>query len=122
MPASARGPAARTFTEQQLGGPCDEYDSNPVCQVTATVLAQGNGDRVGLIIMNLGANTVYVSLNPNPSATNGIMLPPNGGVIGMSVRDDFTLPSRQWNGIALVGVSQMYILEVVRSIYTPGGE
>jgi hypothetical protein len=108
------GPAARAFTEAQLGGPCNDFESSPVIPTTVGVLAIGNGDRVGLVIMNLSANTLYIGLSPTVSTTNGILLSPNGGVFGVSVRDDFTLPSRQWYGISVGGSAQCYVLEVVR--------
>lgn len=106
--------AALQFTQEELGGPCTENESYPVCQTTSTVIAQGNGDRVGLIVMNLGSNPINLSLQGIPSATGGILLAGNGGVLGMTVRDDFTLPARQWNAIATGGTSQMYVLEIIR--------
>lgn len=112
-PSIALG-AALEFTQEELGGPCTENESFPVCQTTSTSLVNGNGDRVGLIIINLGANTVNVSVSSSVTANTGITLPPAGGSISMTVRDDFTLPSRNWWGIATGGTSQVYVLEIAR--------
>ena len=113
--------AALLFTEQELGGPCVENESNPVCGISATSLINGSGDRVGLVIVNLGSNPVYVAMNAGVSSTNGILLAANGGLITMNVRDDFTIPSRQWWGLATGGTSQLYILALERFSYTPTG-
>lgn len=109
--------AALQFTEQELGGPCVEYETYPTCQTSPMSLVHGSGDRVGLIIINLGLNPVNIGLFASITATNGILLAPQGGLVSMTVRDDFTLPSREWWGIATGGTSQLYILEVVRFTY-----
>lgn len=114
--------AARRFTEEELGGPCTEVESNPLAVTTAGIQAAiGNGDRVGLFIMNLGTNPVFVGLNRGVSASNGILLPPSGGFVSQSVRDDFTLPSREWSAISTGGSSQLYVLEIVRFISNEEG-
>ena len=108
--------AARAFTEAQLGGPIVETDSNPTAQTAATILIQSNGDRVGLVVINLGVNDVYLALNSGVSNTNGIKLNKQGGNVAMNVRDDFTLPSRAWYAIGDGGTSQVYVLELLRDI------
>lgn len=115
MPNIAKG-AARAFTEAQLGGPIVETDSNPTAQTAATILIQSNGDRVGLVVINLGINDVYLALNSGVSNTNGIKLNKQGGNVAMNVRDDFTLPSRAWYAIGDGGTSQVYVLELLRDI------
>jgi len=107
--------AALLFTEQELGGPCTEVESNPLVLSTApSVIAAGNGDRVGLIIMNLGPQNAYVGLVNNVSSTTGIFLPSGGGSISLTVRDDFTLPARSWSAIGNGGSTQLYVLEIIR--------
>lgn len=114
--------AARASAESLLGGPCDELESNPTIATTVGVAIDGNGDRVGLVFVNLGANPVYVSLNSGVGSTNGILLGQTGGSISMTVRDDFTLPSRRWYGISTGGNSAIYVLELIRRITTPAAE
>lgn len=106
--------AALQYAELQLGGPLVENDTNPTCGTSATVLIDGSGDRVGLVIVNLGANNVYISTDSNVSTTNGILLSANGGNISMDVVRDFTFPSRRWWGIASGGTSACFVLELVR--------
>lgn len=114
-------PAALLFTQQELGGPVVENESYPVANTTEATAINGAGDRVGLLMFNLGSNPVYVGLTSAVSATAGVLLAANGGFIAMNVRDDFTLPSRQWNCISTGGTSQMYVLELLRFTTTQAG-
>jgi hypothetical protein len=114
MTPTIRKGAALEFTEAALGGPLVENDSFPAVATTLGVLIDGAGDRVGLIIVNTGANDIFVSINSNVSAANGIRLAANGGNITQNVRDDFTLPARRWYAIATGGASTAYVLELVR--------
>jgi len=107
--------AALLFTEQELGGPCLENENFfTVTNLAQQIIVQGNGDRVGLVIMNLSANNVYVGLSGNITSSNGIALLGSGASISMTVRDDFTLPTRQWTATSLGGVSFIYVLEIIR--------
>jgi len=106
--------AALQFTEDQLGGPCVENESAPTALTTGPISINGAGDRVALLVMNLGSNNVYMALSSAVSSTTGILLAPNGGLVAFAVRDDFTLPSRAWWLIATVGSSQLYVLELMR--------
>lgn len=105
---------ALRFTELQLGGPCTENESVPIALTSPTLLVNGNGDRVGLLMMNLGSNNAFVTIGPTPSSTSGILLAANGGFITLNVRDDFTLCTRNWYGIANSSGVQIYVLEIVR--------
>lgn len=108
--------AARWWTENQFGGPTRENETNPLIGTTATRVIGNNPDRVGLIIVNLGANDVYIALNNSVSTTNGIKLPAAGGNVTMTVRDDFTLPAREWDGIGNGGTSLLYVLEEIQDL------
>lgn len=114
MPVKYSTSAALLFTEQELGGPCVENESYPVISNSASVIAQGNGDRVGLLIMNLSVNNINVSTQGNVTANSGILLPAAGGYLSINVRDDFTLPSREWSGIGTGLSCQLYVLEIIR--------
>jgi hypothetical protein len=121
MPTRTTG-AARFYVEQQLGSPTREKESNPNIQITATTVVQSNPDRIGLIMVNMGVNDVFIGLTNSVSATNGIRIVANGGNVTMTVRDDFTLPAREWDGLASGGTSLMYVLEEVADINLPPEE
>lgn len=107
--------AALLFTEQELGGPCTEIESLIVVPTTpGIVLAGGNGDRVGLIIMNLGGNDIFLSLQGVASSSNGMRITNTGGSVSLTVRDDFTLTSRQWSACTSGSTSLVYVLEIIR--------
>jgi hypothetical protein len=113
---------ARHATEKALGGPTRENETNPTIQTTATMLVAANPDRVGLVIINLGTNDVYMALNNGVSTSNGVKLSAGGGNVSLNVNDDFTLVAREWDAIANGGTSAVYVLEILSDIYTPAGE
>jgi|SRR6266849_2381440 len=113
--------AALAFAQQTLGGPLVENDSNPTIGATIGSIAQGNGDRVALIIVNLGIQDLFVSIDANVSSTNGIKVSASGGSVTMEVLEDYTLPSRQWWGIAPGGNTNVFVLELVRFSLAPTG-
>lgn len=106
--------AALLFTEQELGGPCLEQESIVTVTTQIAQAINGNGDRVGLLMINLGTNQINIGLTSALSSTQGILLPAAGGFFSMTVRDDFTLPSRAWFALAQIGSSTLYVLEVIR--------
>ena len=106
--------AARQYTQDLLGGACVENESSPSANTTVSVAVDGNGDRVGLLIVNLSANIVYIGLSSATSASDGIELAGGGGLAAFNVREDFTLTSRRWYCIAPAGASQLYVLEINR--------
>lgn len=111
--------AALLFTEQELGGPCVENESQVNVAATVTQLCLGAGDRVGLVFINIGTQDVYIALSASVASFNGIFLSANGGSVSLTVRDDFTLTSRAWYAVANGGMGSVYVLEVVRFRATP---
>lgn len=114
--------AARAFTDLALGGPTSDQDSTFTVQTTSGVVLQGNPDRVGLLIINNGANDVFLGLTSGVAVNGGMKLPALGGNFICDVRDDFTLPSRTFYGIANGGTASIYILEILRISYTAKAE
>lgn len=108
--------AARDYLEKKFGGRFTELESSPALAATAAAITGNNPDRLGLLIVNLGANTGYFGLRPNVSASNGFALAANGGSVSLSVDEDFTLVTRELFGIGPGGASQLYVLELVRDI------
>ena len=111
--------AARAYTEIELGGPCNEVESNPTVSTTVSQIVGGNGDRVGLLIINMGSNQIEMGLTPSVSTTNAIPLPGGGGFFQVNVNDDFTLPTRAFFAIADAGTTTLYVLEIVRISLSP---
>lgn len=113
--------AARAYAEKIFGGPIIEQESNPTIPTTGAVVIDGNGDRVGLLIVNVGANTLYIGTQSNVSSSNGIQLASGGGSAAFDVTQDFTLPSRRFYGTTTNGSSAVYVLEILRVALTQPG-
>lgn len=106
--------AAAQFTAAQLGGPTSEKETVVATGATPVTACGNDPDRVGLVIINLGANTVYAALAGNPSASLGIILNSNGGSLTLNVRDDYSLSTREWSVSSPAGASSVYVLELRR--------
>lgn len=107
--------AALEYAKKTLGGPLVENESVVSVDVTPVTIAKGNGDRVALVIVNLGPVNVFVVMTGTPSAARGIQLAANGGNMSMTVIYDFTLPTREFNAAASAGgPANVYVLELSR--------
>jgi len=110
--------AALQYAEIEFGGPVAETDSTVSVATTATKLVGSNPDRVMLLLVNLGATPVNVAPANDPSSAKGITLSQNGGSMVTIVRDDGTLPTREWYGIATSAAANVYVVELSRFALT----
>lgn len=106
--------AAQSFIEGEFGGPTTEKETTLATSATFKSSCANDPDRVGLVIINLGIQAVYLGLDATVSATKGIFLAASGGSVSMNVRDDFTLSTREWFVISPSGASSIYVLETRR--------
>ncbi len=92
------------------------YRKNPLvsqCAVARTKLLSNNPNRVAFVMVNLGANDVYIGFDVETSNTSGILLASAGGGISLNYRYEFDLVASEVHGVATAGASNMYILEIV---------
>ena len=115
MPSTLYGAAAEFLRERYKGELTEDETSVTVGTAVSTVIGS-NPDRLGLLILNLSANTVYVSIENSVSATNGIRLGANGGSVALNVTDDGMIQTRTWYGLATGAGSSVYVLDLTRFI------
>lgn len=115
MPSTLYGAAAEFLRDRYKGELSEEETSATVGTGVSTVI-EGDADRLGLLLLNLSANTVYVSINNDVSSTNGIRLGANGGSVALNVTDDGMTQTRTWYGLATGAGSAVYVLELKRFI------
>jgi len=92
------------------------YRVNPeVSQVALTVtkIVSTNPNRLGLVIVNSGANRIYLSPLNTVAVGAGIVLVPTGGAISFKWDHDFELVTSEFYGIADGAVSNIQCIEVV---------
>jgi len=78
---------------------------------TVTQIVHGNPDRLSIIVVNLGANDVYVAFDREVSTTRGILLTANGGFLSMNVDEDMELVGYPIYGVTAAGTSRVYVHE-----------
>lgn len=115
MPSTLYGAAAEFLRERYKGELTEDETSVSVGTAVSTIIG-GNADRLGLLILNLSNNTVFVSIDNSVSATNGIRLGANGGSVALNVTDDGMIQTRTWYGLATGAGSSVYVLDLTRFI------
>lgn len=91
------------------------YRVNPeVSQVAVTVtkIVSTNPNRLGLLIVNSGANRIYLSPLNTVAVGAGLVLVPTGGAASFKWDIDFELVTSEFYGIADGGVSNTTVIEV----------
>lgn len=80
---------------------------------TVTSVLPNNPNRVGLSFHNLGSTNIYLYLENNPSANQGILIAGGGGVVAFDWRVDMSLISHEWYAIAPSGATNLQVVETV---------
>lgn len=107
--------AALEFLESRFNGALEVMEDDVTTGATNVLAISGDADRVSLTFANLGANPVFIGPRPNISATHGLRLGANGGMVSMNVEEDSLLASIGWYAISPAGASSLYVLIVRRS-------
>ena len=84
--------------------------------VASGVAFKKNPNRIMCIIVNLSTNIVYAAYDGAVSATHGIRLNANGGLLSSSIKDDAALTQEELHIIADGANSALFGLEVVEVV------
>lgn len=121
-PASAsQYGAALSIIQKQYGWILREVESVPNVALTPTLIAPQNGDRVGLVIANLGSSNLIIDISSSVSINQGIQLNSSGGVVSFNLRDDMTLTAHEWWAIQATVAQNCFVLELIGVRPLPGG-
>ena len=97
------GTASDEYLRETYGGLFEEATVNKAVTAANVSIGGGNPECVSVTFVNTGANPAYLWLDNTVSAANGILLAANGGFLSLTVRDDMTLPTRDWHAVAPSG-------------------
>jgi hypothetical protein len=97
-----------------------EYNAGILLEVENTVATaaapapavNNDADSMALVFVNFGTFDIFLTLAQNAPAGSGIKVVANGGEVSLTVRDDFTLPSRGWFAASPGGASSLYTLRL----------
>lgn len=118
MPGRLYG-AAADFIAKKYDGGMAETETSEAVGVTAAQVIGNDPERVFVLLVNLSANTIYVSFDTNVSTTNGILLAANGGSLEMDVESDLIFPIRALYALAAGAGSMLYVLTMRRDFQLP---
>lgn len=112
----------KQLIEQQFGVQTDTSIVSVSVGTTAIQLAPNNPNRVGLVIMNLSGNDVYISPFSGVSSTNGLKLATSGGSITLNWQYDLTFCGYGFQAVASGANSSVLVLEVFTISQAAAGE
>lgn len=110
MPSKVQ--TAQELIEAQFGVKVDVSLVSVTVGTSQVAIVGNNPNRVGLVIMNLSGNDVYVSPFSGVSTTNGLKLATSGGNITLNWQFDLTLCTYGFNAIANTGSNAVMVMEV----------
>lgn len=108
--------AAAEYLRNRFKGEISEVEIPVTIGTAVGTVIDSDPDRLGLLIVNLSANTVFIGIENNISATNAIRLGPSGGSISFNVEDDGMILTRTFYGLATGAGSPVYTLSMSRFI------
>lgn len=113
------------FLRDRFGGDFEQADGTVSVATGGTQLTQNDPECVALTFVNNGTDTVWLTPNNSAAADVGLQLLP-GGSVSLTVRDDATLPTREWWGAANSSTQSVYYLKIRRYVTVsqagaPGG-
>jgi len=100
---------------QERFGVKTTYRENPKVStvgVTAVQIVSYNPNRLGLVVINLSTNNMYVSPWLDVSSTKGILLAPLGGSLSLIWDEDYEFTANEFYAVAAAAASAIYCLEV----------
>ena len=80
---------------------------------SAVRIAPSNPNRLTLLVINLSANSLYISPDAIVSSSNGIYISPNGGSLVLQWDKDFSLTSEEFYAVAGGASSTIFVLELL---------
>ena len=92
--------AVAEFLAREFGGLCIDNMTTVNVGIAAVFLTQFDPERVALVLINNGAADVYIRPHVPPAVGNGIRLGATGGMVAMSVRDDYIMQALDWQAIS----------------------
>lgn len=75
------------------------------------LVARDDSSRIALIIVNLGTDTVFIRPRGDAAPEFGFRLSANGGFMSLNIDDDFSLVTKDFNGIAPAGAPEIWVQE-----------
>jgi hypothetical protein len=100
------------WLQKEFGGAFQELETFPATAVGNTSVVGNDPNSAALLFVNIGAQDVILKLRQDLPVATGIRLGANGGGTVMTIRDDMTLPTREWFAASPGGASQLYILRL----------
>ena len=90
-----------------------ETETAVAVAITATRILQANPNRLGLMIVNVGAANISISTRKDVTLTTGVYIQSGGGNISYKWNEDFEHMANEFWAIGDGGVSSVHIVEIL---------
>jgi len=114
---------ARTFAQAKYGISTNTVENSVTVSTTPVRVLINNPNRLSAILSNIGSENVFISTNSSVTATSGIQLPADGGVMSTNYYEDFDQVTRNLYAIAASGSTTIHVIEsesLAHNIDRPG--
>lgn len=104
--------ALHRYVEKKFGMATRAYAiTDPVsCLTTLTQILKNNPDRLGYLIVNLGATAMYVAWDREVGADHGVYIAPGGGSFALTADEDGELVGYELYGIAITSANDIFTM------------
>lgn len=99
--------------EAELGVNVHTRDNVTAIGTSELQVLSNNPNRVGLTLINLSNDTIYVGLDNMVSADRGIRLAANGGSVSFNWQYDMSLIAHEWHAVSTAAGNNLYVLELI---------
>jgi hypothetical protein len=108
--------AALDWVSKEYDGLIQETESTAATAAASALMLKNDPDALAVTFVNFGGFDIFLALAQNAPANSGIRLTANGGSASLNVRDDGTLPAREWYAASPGGASSLYALRLRRDV------
>jgi len=107
-------PALQEYVSSNFFGSFVADQRNVSVGASPTKLLDHSFERMSFVLVNLGAEAIYVKPSSDPSTTSGIYIGASGGFLSVDVHSDLILPGYEWYAVTASGTSDVFIIEINR--------
>lgn len=104
---------ASDFSFKRFGFRTFPQVSRPIVGLTKIRVLVNNPDRIYWLLINHGANIIYLSPDESLTTSDGVPIAANGGSVRQDIQGHGSAVSVQLNAISTVAGQQLYIYEII---------
>lgn len=106
--------AVQQLIEAEVGGRFTVRERSVTVPAAAVEILPNNPERAAYLLANTGAVLLQLGWRLPVAAPDAVPIAANGGVLSVTVREDFILPTWNVYGVVAAGNTTVRVVEVIR--------